>query len=146
VQVFGRRHDDTIHSLLRPASEKRQGTKSRAVGTDGAACAIRDRNARKQRHHLSGRPIAQRFSALVSFRTFARGSSCCDRFCNLPTTTTCLGSKIRKRQITIPFQSIESGLLRPLRPGLTSPRTINLISQVTHRESRAVADRRRDVG
>ena len=29
VQVFGRRHDGTMHALRRPASEKRQGTKSR---------------------------------------------------------------------------------------------------------------------
>src|SRR6267154_5086072 len=32
VKVFGCRHDDAIHALLRPASEKRQGTKSREVG------------------------------------------------------------------------------------------------------------------
>jgi hypothetical protein len=32
VQVFGRRDDGPIHALGRPASEKRQGTKSRAVG------------------------------------------------------------------------------------------------------------------
>jgi hypothetical protein len=32
VQVFGCRHDDAIHALRRPASEKRQGTKSREVG------------------------------------------------------------------------------------------------------------------
>ena len=32
VQVFGRRHDESIHALLRPASEKRQGTKSRWAG------------------------------------------------------------------------------------------------------------------
>jgi len=32
VQVFGRRHDGTIHGLERPASEKRQGAKSRWVG------------------------------------------------------------------------------------------------------------------
>jgi hypothetical protein len=30
VPVFGRQDDDTIHALLRPASKKRQGTKSRA--------------------------------------------------------------------------------------------------------------------
>jgi hypothetical protein len=29
VQVFGCRHDEAIHALRRPASEKRQGTKSR---------------------------------------------------------------------------------------------------------------------
>jgi hypothetical protein len=29
VQVFGRRHDETIHGLMRPATEKRRGTKSR---------------------------------------------------------------------------------------------------------------------
>jgi hypothetical protein len=32
VQVFGRRNAETIHALLRPASEKRQGRKSRLVG------------------------------------------------------------------------------------------------------------------
>jgi hypothetical protein len=32
VQVFGCRHDEAIHALRRPASEKRQGTKSRDVG------------------------------------------------------------------------------------------------------------------
>jgi hypothetical protein len=29
VQVFGRRHDEPFHALWRPASKKRQGTKSR---------------------------------------------------------------------------------------------------------------------
>jgi hypothetical protein len=32
VQVFGRRNAKTIHALMQPASEKRQGTKSRWVG------------------------------------------------------------------------------------------------------------------
>jgi hypothetical protein len=32
VQVFGRRHDEPFHTLWRPASKKRQGTKSREVG------------------------------------------------------------------------------------------------------------------
>src|SRR5229473_6617169 len=32
VQVFGRRHDEPFHALWRPASKKRQGTKSREVG------------------------------------------------------------------------------------------------------------------
>jgi hypothetical protein len=31
VQVFSRRHDEPIHALLGPASEKRHGTKSRWV-------------------------------------------------------------------------------------------------------------------
>src|SRR5260221_7785607 len=31
VQVFGRRHDEPFHALWRPASKKRQGTKSREV-------------------------------------------------------------------------------------------------------------------
>jgi hypothetical protein len=31
VQVFGRRHDEPFHALRRPASKKRQGTKSREV-------------------------------------------------------------------------------------------------------------------
>ena len=33
VQVFGRRHEEAIHALRRPASEKRQCTKSREYGT-----------------------------------------------------------------------------------------------------------------
>ena len=33
MQVFGRRHDEAIHTLRRPASEKRQCTKSREYGT-----------------------------------------------------------------------------------------------------------------
>jgi hypothetical protein len=40
VQVFGRRHEEAIHSLQRPASEKRQGTKSREVGHWLAASAM----------------------------------------------------------------------------------------------------------
>jgi hypothetical protein len=32
VQVFGRRHDERHRTLGRPASKKRQGTKSREVG------------------------------------------------------------------------------------------------------------------
>ena len=32
VQVFGRRNVEPIHALVRPASEKRQGTKSRWAG------------------------------------------------------------------------------------------------------------------
>ena len=35
VQVFGRRHDEPIHALMRPASEKRQGAKSPWVGHQG---------------------------------------------------------------------------------------------------------------
>src|SRR5450755_5052222 len=31
VQVFGRRHDEPFRALWRPASKKRQGTKSREV-------------------------------------------------------------------------------------------------------------------
>ncbi len=31
VQVFGRRDGEAIHALMRPATEKRQGTKSREV-------------------------------------------------------------------------------------------------------------------
>ena len=30
VQVSGRRHDEAIDALMRPATEKRQGTKSRS--------------------------------------------------------------------------------------------------------------------
>src|SRR5260370_9657017 len=32
VQVFGRRDEEPFHALWRPASKKRQGTKSREVG------------------------------------------------------------------------------------------------------------------
>jgi len=44
------RHDEAIHALRRPASEKPQGTKSREVGTGGAAgygdlAAVRDLSA-----------------------------------------------------------------------------------------------------
>src|SRR4029077_2786877 len=51
VQVFGCRHDDAIHALRRPASEKRQGTKSREVGHRrcrgryGDLAAVRDLSA-----------------------------------------------------------------------------------------------------
>jgi hypothetical protein len=40
VQVFGCRDAETILTLGQPASEKRQGTKSRDVGADGAAGAM----------------------------------------------------------------------------------------------------------
>jgi hypothetical protein len=40
VQVFGRRHEEAIHALQRPASEKRQSTKSREVGHWLAASAM----------------------------------------------------------------------------------------------------------
>src|SRR6266851_6346036 len=51
VQVFGCRHDEAIHALRRPASEKRQGTKSREVGHRrcrgryGDFAAVRDLSA-----------------------------------------------------------------------------------------------------
>src|SRR5580700_4444970 len=50
VQVFGRRHEEAIHALRRPASEKRQCTKSREVGTGGAAsndCAWQKQHIRQ---------------------------------------------------------------------------------------------------
>jgi len=37
VQVFGRRNAEPIHALSRPASEKRQSTKSRWGNVGGAA-------------------------------------------------------------------------------------------------------------
>ena len=40
VQVFGRRDDEAIDALMRPATKKRQGTKSREVGQRGAAGAM----------------------------------------------------------------------------------------------------------
>ena len=39
VQFFGRRHEEAIHALRRPASEKRQCTKSRECGTPGSAAS-----------------------------------------------------------------------------------------------------------
>jgi hypothetical protein len=41
VQAFGRRDDETDHALKRPATKKRQGTKSRPVGQWLAASADR---------------------------------------------------------------------------------------------------------
>ena len=43
VQVFGRRHDEAIHALRRPASEKRQCTKSRECGTRQCGECYEDR-------------------------------------------------------------------------------------------------------
>jgi hypothetical protein len=40
VQDFGRRHDEAIHALRPRRPNKRQCTKSREVGTGGAAGAI----------------------------------------------------------------------------------------------------------
>ena len=40
ILIYLARDDDTIHAVLRPASKKRQSTKSREVGTDGAAGAM----------------------------------------------------------------------------------------------------------
>jgi hypothetical protein len=42
VQVFGCRHAETIPTLRRPASEKRQGTKSREVGHRQSSECYRD--------------------------------------------------------------------------------------------------------
>ena len=40
VQVFGRRREGTGHTLMRPATKKRQGTKSRWDMRGGAASAM----------------------------------------------------------------------------------------------------------
>jgi hypothetical protein len=40
VQVFGRRHDESMGALKRPATEKRQGTKSRWGMCGGAASTM----------------------------------------------------------------------------------------------------------
>jgi len=40
VQVFGCRHDEAIHAVRRPASEKRQGTKSRESGAPAVPRAL----------------------------------------------------------------------------------------------------------
>jgi hypothetical protein len=39
-KVFGRRHDEAIDALMRPATEKRQGTKSRWGMCGGAASTM----------------------------------------------------------------------------------------------------------
>jgi hypothetical protein len=50
-RFLGRRHDEAIHALWRPASEKRQGTKSREMGLRrrrgryGDSAAVRDLSA-----------------------------------------------------------------------------------------------------
>jgi transposase len=49
VQVFGRRQRRSNHTLWRPASEKRQGTKSRCVGHWLAAGAMAISNQRRRR-------------------------------------------------------------------------------------------------
>jgi hypothetical protein len=47
VQVFDRRDDGAIHALMRPATEKRQGTKSRWGIREGCGSPYRElRNAR----------------------------------------------------------------------------------------------------
>jgi hypothetical protein len=46
VQVFGRRHDEAIGALMRPATEKRQGTKSRREVVRGGAAGYGDLAAR----------------------------------------------------------------------------------------------------
>jgi len=40
ILIYSARHDVTLHALMRPASEKRQGTKSREVVAGGAAGAM----------------------------------------------------------------------------------------------------------
>src|SRR5713101_2617510 len=66
VQVFGRRDDETLHALRRPASEKRQGTKSRDVSSGGAA----------------GSGFRGRYGDLAagSGSRICDRSGCCDRF------------------------------------------------------------------
>ena len=46
VQVFGRRNAETIDALGRPASKKRQGTKSR----EGIRVAVRRALSRTEQH------------------------------------------------------------------------------------------------
>jgi hypothetical protein len=40
ILIYSARDDEAVPAHRRPASEKRQGTKSREVGTDGAAGAM----------------------------------------------------------------------------------------------------------
>src|SRR5258708_9478057 len=61
VQVFGRRDDEAIHAHLRPASEKRQGTKSREVGSGGAAGAMGILPRARAREGWSGAVAANGF-------------------------------------------------------------------------------------
>src|SRR6516162_7573330 len=59
VQVFGRRQRRSNHTLWRPASEKRQGTKSREVG-----------------HWLAASPMGILISAPTSFAGEGRHAEC----------------------------------------------------------------------
>jgi len=88
VQVFGRRDDETEDALKRPATKKRQGTKSRAVGYwlaqalwglhVGAALDGRcERSTRRRAYLHAGEPAlapaqragAQRLCALAPMRS-----------------------------------------------------------------------------
>ena len=40
ILIYSARDEDPFHALRRPASKKRQGTKSRKFGTGGAAGAM----------------------------------------------------------------------------------------------------------
>ena len=74
AQVFGRRHDDAIHARRRrPASEKRQGTKSREAGTGGAAGAM----GYSSSAHVECRVIFRRVLASKACTTLAL----CYKYC-----------------------------------------------------------------
>jgi hypothetical protein len=62
VQVFGCRRHETIHTLGQPASEKRQGTKSRGVGHRRCSGRYGD--------YMSGGTVKPAFWALFDFHPF----------------------------------------------------------------------------
>ena len=71
MQVFGRRHDEPFHALWRPASKKRQGTKSREVGGLAGQRAlwgfVRDPRLRKfEEWRLRMRAQLKRFGTIVA--------------------------------------------------------------------------------
>jgi len=83
VQVFGRRDAEAVEALGRPASEKRQGTKSRGVwGSDGAAGAMGIWPRRECRGGRSEAvdPIALRRSVGMRAGVSKRIAGCTGRF------------------------------------------------------------------
>ena len=65
VQVFGCRHDEAIHALRRPASEKRQGTKSREVAQMRLCGRFRTLTRKGKRPTIVVTAIARELSAFI---------------------------------------------------------------------------------
>src|SRR5712692_9663483 len=73
VQVFGRRQRRSNHALRRPASEKRQGTKSREVGPRSAVpqTQLWGIERRECRMHASARREVERLRTAKHAGVFA---------------------------------------------------------------------------